>query len=158
MGMKYSAQVNAVSVTAVQDIFELLAPSDAVIIVHEVIIGQYSDFGDSAAEILSVVLKYGDGYTSGSGGSSPTIVPLTNGQGAAGATLEANNTTQAVAGGGALDSFRAEAWNIQAPYQWLPTPEMRLEISPGDALVVSITAPADAISLNATIVWEELGG
>lgn len=158
MGRFYSVQTNAVSVSVAQDVIELLAATGKALIIHEVIIGQYSDMGDAQAEALSVLFKRASGsYTSGSGGTTPTPAPHCKADTAAGVTAEMNNTTQASAGSGALTTIRADVWNVQLPYQYLPPPEQRISIAPAEALVVSITVPADAITANVTVVFEELG-
>ncbi len=46
----FSAAFSAVSVSAAQDVFELVAPSDSRVRLLEIDIGQYSDFGDAAEE------------------------------------------------------------------------------------------------------------
>lgn len=157
MGRFYSASFSGVSVSAAQDLFEALAASAKPFILHELTIGQYSDAGDSASELLAVLIKRATGsYTSGSGGSTPTPAKHATNDSAASTTVEANNTTQAAAGSGALTTIRSEAWNVQAPYQFLPTPECRPIFLGGEACIVSITAPADALTVSGTIVIEEL--
>lgn len=157
MGRVYTASFSAVSVSAAVDCFEVLAASGKPFVLHEVVLSQSSDYGDAAAEGLSVLIKKGTGsYTSGSGGSTATARPHSTNDAAAGPTPETNNTTQASAGSGALITMRCEAFNVQAGYQYLPTPEQRMLFLPSEALVVSITAPADAISLSGSVVFEEL--
>lgn len=157
MGRMYSASFSAVSVSAPVDCFEILAASGKPFILHEVALAQSSDYGDAAAEGLSVLIKKATGsYTSGSGGSTTTPRPHSTNDAAAGPTPETNNTTQAAAGSGALLTMRAEAFNVQSGYQYLPTPEQRMVFLPTEALVVSITAPTDAITLSGTVVFEEL--
>ena len=72
MGRIYSVSTAAVAVTTAIDVAELVAAAGKPFILHEVVLGQYSDAGDAAAEVLSVLIKRGIGYTSGSGGSTPT--------------------------------------------------------------------------------------
>lgn len=157
MGRFYTASFSAVSVSAAVDVFEILAASAKPFILHEIALAQSSDYGDAAAEGLSVLIKKATGsYTSGSGGSTATLRPHSTNDAAAGPTPETNNTTQASAGSGALITMRAEAFNVQAGYQYLPTPEQRMLFLPTEALVVSITAPADAITLSGSVVIEEL--
>lgn len=154
-GMMYSANVAAVSVSAAQDVFEIVAPADAVVIIHSVYISQTSDYGDAAAEGLQV--KAIKGYSSsGSGGSTPTPTPMQSGFAAAGSTVEANNTTQA--NSGSPVTLVADSFNAQIGYQYRPTPEERIVLSPSQRLVWTLTAPADAITLNATMIFEEVGG
>lgn len=158
MGRMYTAQVNGVSASAAQDVFELLATATQLIIIHSIFIGQESDEGDAQAELLGVLIKRASGsYTSGSGGSTPTAVPHRFSDTAFGGTVEANNTTQAAAGSGALTTISAETWNVQAGWYYTPTPEERIVLNPSQALVVSIPAPADAITLSARITFEVEG-
>lgn len=157
MGRLYSCSFSAVSVSAAVDCFEVLAAIGKPFILHSVTLAQSSDYGDSAAEGLSVLIKRATGsYTSGSGGSTVTPAKHLTNDAAAGPTAETNNTTQAAAGSGALTTIVADAWNVQGGYQYLPPPEHRITFLPAEACVVSITAPADAITLSGTLVFEEL--
>lgn len=158
MGRFYTIQTSGVATSVATDVFEVLAASGKPFILHEVVISQSSDYGDSAAEGLTVLIKRATGsYTSGSGGSTPTPGKHCTSDTACGATVEANNTTQASAGSGALTTLRAECFNVQSGYQYLPPPEQRLFFSPAEACVVSLSAPADAVTLSASMVIEELG-
>jgi hypothetical protein len=152
----FSATFSAVAVSAAQDLFEIVAPADSKVAIREIRFGQYTDAGDAAAEILSLlVIK---GYTvSGSGGS--TLTPA-NRQGHTGAatsttTVEANNTT--VANTGTAVTVMADAWNVQVPYLYIPDPAERIVINKGERCVVRVTIPADSITMNGTIVFEEVG-
>lgn len=157
MGRFYTASFSAVSVSAAVDCFEVLAATAKAFVLHEVVLAQSSDYGDAQAEGLSVLIKRATGsYTSGSGGSTATPAKHLTNDAAAGPTAETNNTTQASAGSGALTTVRTEAFNVQAGYQYLPPPEQRLTFLAAEAVVVSITAPADAITLSGSLVFEEL--
>lgn len=157
MGRFYSVPFSAVSVSAAQDLFEVLAASGKPFWLHEIVVAQSSDYGDAQAEGLSILIKRATGsYTSGSGGSTVTPVKHLTNDAAAGPTAEVNNTSQAAAGSGALATIRAEAFNVQAGYQYLPAPEQRYFFLPAEACVVSITAPADAVTMSGTLVFEEL--
>ncbi len=157
MARLYSVPFSATAVSVAVDAFEVLAAAGKPFILHEVTLAQSSDYGDAAAEGLSVLIKRATGsYTSGSGGATVTPAKHLTNDAAAGPTAEVLNTTQAVVGSGALTTLRAEAFNVQAGYQYLPTPETRVTFLPTEACVVSITAPADAITVSGTLVFEEL--
>jgi len=157
MGRFYSVPFSATAVSAAVDVFEVLAAAAKPIVLHEIVIAQSSDYGDAAAEGLSVLIKRATGaYTSGSGGSTVTPVRHLTNDAAAGPTAEINNTTQAVAGSGALTTIRAEAFNVQAGWQYLPVPEHRYTFLAAEACIVSITVPADSITVSGTLVFEEL--
>jgi hypothetical protein len=156
MGRFYSVPFSATAVTAAVDVFEVLAATGKPFILHEVVIAQSSDFGDSQAEGLSILIKRGITNTSGSGGSTVTPAKHATNDSSAGPTAEILNTTQATSTGGSLTTIRADAWNVQGGYQYLPTPETRPLFLPGEMCVVSMTAPADSITVSGTMVIEEL--
>lgn len=144
-----------VSSTAI-DLAEITVPSTKVMIVHEVVISQYSDFGDAASEGIGVVFKRAVGSTSGSFGQSVTPVKHQTGDAAAGITAEICNTTQLT--GGTITILRTEAFQEQAGYQYLPTPEERYTFAPSEVFVVSLAGTlADAITVQGFITVEEIG-
>lgn len=152
-GSVYTATFNAVAVSAAQDVFEIVAPSTSRVIIRSVQLGQYSDAGDSAAELLSVLFIRG--YTvTGSGGAAVTAASA-HGLHTAGSTIARNNTT--VANTGTVQTLIAEAWNVQAPYIHLPDESERIWLAVSQRLVIRITAPADAITMNGTLTFEEAG-
>jgi hypothetical protein len=155
MGRIYTAQFNGVAVSAAQDLFELVAPADAIVDIHDISIGQVSDVGDAAEEILLITLQSGS-TSSGSGGSSPAAVPREVGDAAFGGTVEANNTTQA--SGGTIVTHYSWPWNIRGPFEKVFTPETRPRLSPSRRAVITLPAPADALTMNGTITFEEIGG
>lgn len=152
----FSAAFADVAVTAEQDVFELVAPADSKIAIKEIRLGQYTDAGDAAAELLGVTVWKGF-TTSGSGGQSVAAVNRQGHAGAAGSTttIERNNTTRAQDGTGVL--LHADAWNTQVPYLWMADTPDRIVIPVGGRVVIRITAPADSITMNGTVLFEEIG-
>lgn len=146
------------SVSAAVDLFEILAGTNKPFIVHRVTISQSSDYGDSQAEGLRILIRRAtSGYTSGAGGVTPTVGKAATNDASHGMTVEACNTTAAVAGTGSLTTLVADAFNVQAGFDWFPTPEIRPLILPGEALIVNLpAAPSDALSMSGTVVVEEL--
>lgn len=153
-GAVYVCALSAVSIAAAQDVFELNVGSGVkAAYLREVRIGQYSDAGDSAAEMLSVLVQ--KGYTvSGSGGSAGTVSPMDARSPAAASSVEINNTT--VANTGTAITLCADAFNIQAGWLYQPGPSDRPRLVANDRLVVRITAPTDALTTNATLIFEEV--
>lgn len=151
----YYAPFSAISVSAAQDLWEVVAPSNSYVRLKEVRFGQYSDAGDAEAEILSVTFVRGD-TVSGSGGSTITPVPVWPGptQPTAGTTVERNNTTVANTSGAVI---WADAWNVQTPFLYLPEADAAIVIKPSQRLCVRITAPGDAITMNGVLTFEEIG-
>ncbi len=145
--------------TVPQDLLEITAGATYPFRVHEVIVSQSSEFGESQSEQIRIAIKRASGaFTSGSGGASATIKQALLGDAASGLTAERNNTTQAAAGSGALDVLIPEAVPVQGGYGKLYTPETREFILPTDAFIVSVEGSiADAITFNAWVMLEELG-
>lgn len=155
-GLTYAVTFDAVATaTSIKDMFEVNVPSDAAVVIHAVYLGQTSDMGDSASEALTIQFVKGHS-TSGSGGSAPTPVPLMSGFPAAGTGIEVNNTTIATSGTAIV--LHQDVWNVQLPYQYRPTPEERLVLSPSQRMVVRLSAPADALTISGTLIFEEVGG
>jgi hypothetical protein len=158
MGRIYSAQFTGQAVTVSADLFELTAPSTRLVCIHGIVLGQYTDVGDAAEEILSILFKRGTAATtSGSTpGSSPTPIPLEHGQGAAGSTVECYNSTKM--SGGTIETVHADTWNVRGQFIWLPTPEMRPWLAVSERFTVeAATAPADSLTMNGTLFFEEVG-
>lgn len=155
MGMRYSVTFDAVAVSAAQDLFEVNAPADCIVVLRSVFLGQTSDVGDASSESLKIQIIKGHA-TSGSGGSAATPTKLETGFAAAGSSCEVNNTT--IASTGTATVHHQDVWNTQLPYQYRPTPEEYIVLSPSERLVVRIPAPADAITMSGTLNFEEIGG
>jgi hypothetical protein len=160
MGRRYTAQFNAVAVTAAQDFFEITAPSGAVVLVHEWEIFQTSDVGDAQEEILRIETVRGVGSTtSGSGGSTVTPQPIEDGDVAFGGTVEANNTTRLAAGTGSLETLEQRGWNVRGAYMRIYTPETRPVVLPSARWTLSLpAAPADSLTTSGTVTFEVIGG
>jgi hypothetical protein len=153
-GRTYAVTFNAVAATAAQDVFEITPADDKPCEIVSLSLGQYSDAGDSQAELLGIQIIRG--FTaSGSGGSSATPTPMSPNSTAAGFTAEVNNTT--LANTGTTTTLLSDAFNVQAGYQYIPPLDARPMVGQGNTtLVVRITAPADSITLNGTLVVREL--
>ena len=160
MGRMYTVQFNGVAVTAQQDFLELIAPTDAVVILHDWELSQSTEMGDAAEEMLNIYVKRGAGtVTTGAGGSTPTPSPIEFGDVAFGGTTKVNNTTKMAAGTGSIQTLSAHAWNERVPFQKIYTPETRPIISPGNRLTIELgTTPADSVTINFTATFEEVGG
>lgn len=154
MSRIYTSSFDAVAVSAAQDLFELVAPSTGVVLLHELGLSQSSDYKDAEEEGLRLRLRSGQ-TTSGSGGSTPAAVPRLLGDAAYGGTVEANNTTQATAG--TIVVHHVWCWNIRVPFQQIWTPETRPVLRASRRGTVElVAAPADAITMSGYIVFEEI--
>lgn len=152
------------TVSAAQDLLELLLATGQCAVVHSVKVHQYSDALASEAELLPIKVKRATGsYTSGSGGGSATVVKNQSTSSAHGLTgIERNNTTQASAGSGTLEVIPSLSgvFNVLAgEYEVTSTPELRLPLAPSEALIVSMdVAPQDALTLNCSVTLEIVAG
>ena len=154
MGRVYTAQISAIAVSVIQDFFEINCPTDAVVVVLSARIGQYSDAGDAAAEMLPVQISRATG-TAGSGGTTVTARPHQGGYAAFGGSVEANNTTQA----GTTTTILSEAFNIRSGWLYQPTEKEFIWMSPGGVLVFELpVVPADELTMEGSVTFEEIGG
>lgn len=151
-----------------QDLFELTAHASTRVRIREVRIGQHSDFGDAAAELLPVQLirfrgAGGDTGTAGSAGNTVTPRNIHGWSGAPSAvsTVRKNNTVLAQDTGAptaaTLERLIADTMNIAAGWWHTPPEEEMIIVEKNDRFVVRLGASADALSINATLVFEELG-
>jgi hypothetical protein len=149
----YGAAFDAVAITAVQDLFELLAPTNTVVRLHMLDLFQTTDLGDAQEEVLRIRIRQGQTVT-GSGGSTGTAVPNDFDDAASGSTVKFNNTTQANTGTIVIDELFG--WNIRAPLQRIWTPECRPIIRGGRRCTIELVgAPADSITASGNLVWSE---
>lgn len=155
MGRMYSVVFQNVAVSAIQDLFELTPADDKPIVIHSIEVGQSSDAGDAASELLRWSIVRGH-TTGGSGGTAPTPAPLNPNDAAAGCAAEVNNTT--IASAGTTTTPYASTFNIATGLVYIPTPECRIGASQANTTIVVrlVAAPADALTMDGTLVFEEL--
>lgn len=155
MGQRvYSTFFENVTITAVQDVFNLKAGAANGCELHQI---DLSAGGVTApAEIRLRLKRLPATVTNGSGGSVPTIGITDSGDTkAATAAVRANDTTQATTSGTAV-ILRAEQWNVLLPYQYLPAPEDREVIQASEALILDIPGTPASTVVSGTIKWREL--
>jgi hypothetical protein len=154
-GRVYTVVFSAVTVSAAQDLFEISPADDKPCEIVGIELGQTSDAGDAADELLQLsVIR---GFTSsGSGGSSATPGVLRPADTAAGFSAEVNNTT--VANTGTSVTLHTTAWNVRGGYiQWFPEGARPTANQGNTTMVVRTTAPADALTMSGTLWVRELG-
>lgn len=157
-GLIYTASFQDVAATAVQDLFEILAPSDALLEIIGLSLGQTDDVGDAAEEMLLTTVRMVSGSpTSGSGGSTPTPRPHNLGGPASGVVCEANNTTQ-LSGGTNVVIFPFLV-NVRIPERQIEIPEGRIIVSPSTRFLWELEdTPADSLTISGSVTWLERGG
>jgi hypothetical protein len=160
----YTVPFAGVAVTAVQDLFYLLAPTTSRLALCRIEVFQTTDVGDAASEHLAYTIKRAAAGTVGSGGNAATPVPVkghTNAKVAA-TTARINDTTQAT--GGSPVTVLASAFSIFKGLIYAPRygasddTDERITVEAGGRIVLSLdTAPADSLTMHGTLMFEELG-
>lgn len=154
MGRIYSATIDALSVSAVCELFFLAAPSDAILKIHEICITQ--DTSETSEQLPLNVFRTASDQSAK--GSSNTPAPLNPGDAAFGGTARTNILT--------AETFAAETTmlmrhssNILSGWHILPTPECQIVVPPSGGLVIKLdAAPGAAISISGYVLFEEIGG
>jgi hypothetical protein len=143
------------TVSVVQDLLEAKLGTGQAGYILRAKIMQSSDEAAAEAEELKVTIKKATcSFTGGSGGGTATIVTPSNSLAHGLATLERNNTTQAVINTGTLEELEPGVFNVLAgEWEFTPTPEMTYPIGPSEAAILSIEeTPTDALTLRAILV------
>lgn len=141
--------------TTIADLFEIVPADDKPCKLAGLFLGQSSDVGDAAEEILRVKIIRGHTTSGSVGTAAPTPRPVNPNDAAAGFTAEVANTTIAL--GGTPVNLHSDAFNIRTGLQlWWP-PECRPGVNQGNtSLVVRLMdIPLDALLMSGTIYIEE---
>lgn len=154
----YSVQFNAVTVSAVQDFFEISPAANKPCCLLGLQLWQSSDVQDAAEEILRVsVFRVPATLTSGSGGSAGTANVMAATGAAAGFSCEVNNTTVATTSG-TLVQLAHFNFNIRAGLDVFLPEEFRPWAVNATALCVRLdAAPVDPLTMDGVAYVGELG-
>jgi hypothetical protein len=156
MARDYVVSFEKVSVSAVQDLFQITGASGKII---QILGFSIDDVDTTAPQDQQIVLRcryLPATVSNGSGGSSVTPAKVDPGDSAASFTCLANNTSKATTSGTAVVLFEGGA-NVKAGREFYfsgkPT------IGPSEAFVIElITAPATTLTMNGTAWVREMGG
>lgn len=150
MGRMYSVQTGEQTVSAVQDLIELIGAADKVCLIHKVVVTQTASVASEQRPVRIVRRT-----TTGSGGSAVTPTKLMSGDAAASFTANRNVTSV----GTISDILFFEGQNEGNGWVFHPTPEER-PVFAGTAQRIGInisTAPSTGITVVAYALIEELG-
>jgi hypothetical protein len=153
IGRRVTIKTGYQTVSAIQDLLEVKLGTGQAGFVLRAKVVQKSDEASTEAEELEVSVKRASGaYTSGTGGAAATVVKGQTGDAAHGlATVQRNNITTQVSGG-TVDTIESGVFNVLAgEWEVAYTPELMIPIGPSEAAVLSIEAPADALTLEGVI-------
>lgn len=149
------------------DLFDLAtgATSRIAICGFELGLSSTADFADAAAEGVALQLIRGS-TAPGTGGAAITPVNAKGhaGRAASSVTATGNNATT-IASSANTEVLLASAWNIQQPYRYNPRVDFGGEqiderdyVTESSRVVLRLPVPpADPLTVNATIWWQELG-
>lgn len=152
----YAANFSAQAVTTATDMQEMTPAADRPIVVYSFVLGQTTDLGDAAEEVLMIGL-YRDA-TAGSGGTAATEYAYNNAAAAASVTCAVRQLGTASSGGTLIDII---PWNIRMPLFWVPIPEERPKFTnlaaegPTSSFRL-IAAPADSLTISSVVKWTEV--
>jgi hypothetical protein len=150
MGQMYSAVGSASALDSIGDLMELRPASQNPCLVHSIRLGQIDLEADANAAMAHV--KVSSFVTTGSGGTTPTPGPLLPGCEAADATVRFLATTDASS---TEVVYIQDAWNVQAGWLYLPTPEERIWVTSAAGFVIKNMEVQAAAVITCTIVFEE---
>lgn len=155
-GNIFAVTFAAVSISAIQDLFELTPADDKPLEIVGLFLSQtgVGDVGDAQEELLRIQIIRGH-TTGGSGGTTPTPVPVKRLAAAAGFAAEVNNTT--IASAGTAVTIHEDAFNVRSGYaNWWPDGTEPDASQANTTIVVRLpAAPADAITISGTLYVRE---
>jgi hypothetical protein len=154
MGRKYVASIDAVSVAAVCELFAIVAPSDAVVVLHEVVVTQ--DTSETSEQLPVNIFRTATDQSAK--GTSNTPAPLEVGDVAFGGVVRTNILTAETFATETTPLFR-QSQNVLGGWHWLWTPETRPVLSPSGKVCIKLdAAPSAALPISGYVVLEEVGG
>jgi hypothetical protein len=153
----YPFSATALTTAGPVDLWCVTAPSNSRLAVREIRIGQYSDAGDSEAEMLSITFM--SGSTAPSSGTAITgrninrystaITPAANTSVVGPSTTLASTTS--------ADLIFADSFNAMGGFRYYPVPSERFIIGLSQRFVIRMTVPNDALTINGTLMVQEVG-
>ncbi len=152
MGRVYTVQFNGVSLSDPVDLFEFSPAANKPIKLLGVVVTQGS--GTTNAQFTATIQRRTGSPTSGSGGTTPTIISASTASAAAGFAAEANNTTRASAG--TQQILHSEGFPAQGGFAYWPPPGPKPIAINGELLIVGLETDPAAVTFNATAYVEEL--
>jgi hypothetical protein len=150
----YTAVIDATAVAAVCEIFFIKSPADAVTRIHEIFISQ--DTSETSEQLPLNVFRTATDQAAKGAANTPN--PLSAGDAAYGGTVRTNILAAETL---ATETTMLMRQSMNALNGWhiLPTPECRIDISPGAGVCIKIDAvPAASLPISGFVTFEEIGG
>lgn len=157
IGRIYYASFKGISHTVITDLFFIEAPTDALVLIHEI---KITNRDQETSEQLPIEL-FRTTTANAAAGTGVTPAPRNVGDPAFGGTVRRLITGGSLAA--ATTDLLSHGENVLNGWHWLPTPDGQLVLSPvaatGGRLNVKLAvAPAAAILLDGYVLLEEIGG
>lgn len=149
MGRIYTVSFSAVAFTPARDLFEIAPADDKPVVIRRIVVTPDSD--ETNKQLKVTLSRFSGAFTSGSGGSAPTPVPINSHDAAAGFTAETVNTTRATGGTSVL--IQPESFPSQGGFEFNPDPDMRPVVYQGEAFVVGMEE--DPAATYSGCLWAE---
>lgn len=150
----YTVSFTDVAITAAQDLFGILCTANMAIKLHCIELGQRT-LNTWEAKPIKLVRNQATA-TVGSGGSAVTPRAMNPGDAAATATARVNDTTGQTTSG-TQEVLLSRDWEFLNGLFWLPAPEQRPIIKPGQGVALQLTvAPSASMTTSGYIQFEEM--
>lgn len=152
----YPFSATVLSTGGPSNFWNVTAPSGSRVALREIRLGQYTEFGDAQAELLSIILMTGS-TAIGSGSLITGVNPNRySGAPTAGSSVTGPSTTLASTASATL--VLADSFNVAAGWYYRPPILERIVLGLSQRLIVHCpSTPNDPITLNGTMVLQELG-
>lgn len=158
MGRMYTAVMDGQAVAAVDELFFICAPTDAIVVIHEVMITQ--DASETSEQMPINIFRTATDQAAK--GTANTPAPHEVGDAAFGGVVRTHILTAETFATETTMLYRMSQNQLNG-WHWLWTPETRPVLGPtagaASRLVVKLdVAPSASINISGYITFEEIGG
>jgi hypothetical protein len=158
MARRYTISTENVSVSAAQDLCQVIGAAGKTVKIKRVSVGATNTTLVTAQSIRLTGVFLPATVTNGSGGTSPTAKPVDPGDAAASVTAKANNTTPATTSGTAVSLF---SWGVHifAGLDFSFPVGSEPVVGPSESFVFGLLSTVTGtVNLDMTVEVEESGG
>jgi hypothetical protein len=154
MGHMYSASLSNSAIAISNSVFHINGITNGIVVLHSAFVGQNSDAGDAAAELLRVWITR-SASNSTAVGTTVTPRPHLLGDQAYTGVVRISNTYV-----NTNLTLISETFNVQAGWYYTPTPEERIAIPPKSvsgtypSLRINISKPTDSLTVSGRVTFE----
>lgn len=152
-GRLYTVSFSNVTLSAVQDLFLLIAGSGKGLGLHSIELGQIT--GVTVANLRLRIRMHPVTVTNGSGGTAPTPQKTNNNDAAATFTARANDTTQSSSSGTTADMVATVVNTINGFVWYPPVPGRPLVCPVSGAIAISLDTAPSSLVFNGSVTVEE---